>query len=733
MAAQASVKDSFTFVGGLNTEGGYFITPEESWKEGVNVVPNTDGHISRRNGIDYENLYQLYDSQITAGNKNLWAFTVGTWSSVAGNGNLNFFVTQIGYTLHFYEGSTGSVSAAKKSFTVDLRSYKASGNPEVDGTAVASFASTYGRLIVTTGNTDPILIEYTPTTDTITVTRITVRMRDFEGFPSPYGVEIEKTQAEWGDFYNKALYNLYNQGWTDTQINAYKSANSGKLPANTKTWINGKDTNDDFSATVLNKIDFGTSPAPNGRFILNAFYKERTGIVESIYFRPKVCSFFAGRAWYSGVGADKQLGTVYFSQVLDDISKVGNCFQNNDPTSEIFSDLQDSDGGVIQIPDAGDIISLQPLGRGIAVLAANGVWFISGIDSGFTAANYAVERVTNVGCISAKSVVAVEDSLLYFSNTGIYTVSPGTTGSEFSAKNVSDKNIKTFYQDIPTINKLFAEGSYNASDKVVYWLYSTSTTTNTSEGRYNKDSVLALDLRLGSWYWFGFDTSLGVIPVSLESTKETTALEIDFEVVVGNDDVLVGTDSVETTLPVLNGTQQQFKFMVLHPVTNNNYSVTFADLVNTRNSSTRFKDWYSYNTAGVEKQAYALTGYNMGGNGPARQKTGAYLTVFMKRTETAFDGSANPVNPSSCKLQVRWDFTDNSNTGKWQDEVQVYKQPRPFLAAPNTDFDDGYPLVISKNKLRGRGKAVQFKFSSEAGYDMQIVGWTGTFVGNSNV
>jgi hypothetical protein len=105
----------------------------------------------------------------------------------------------------------------------------------------------------------------------------------------------------------------------------------------------------------------------------------------------------------------------------------------------------------------------------------------------------------------------------------------------------------------------------------------------------------------------------------------------------------------------------------------------------------------------------------------------------MKRTETAFDSSANPLNPSSCKLQVRWDFTDNSNTGKWQDEVQVYKQPRPFLAAPNTDFDDGYPLVISKNKLRGRGKAVQFKFASEAGYDMQIVGWTGTFVGNSNV
>jgi hypothetical protein len=107
--------------------------------------------------------------------------------------------------------------------------------------------------------------------------------------------------------------------------------------------------------------------------------------------------------------------------------------------------------------------------------------------------------------------------------------------------------------------------------------------------------------------------------------------------------------------------------------------------------------------------------------------------VFMKRTETSFDANANPYNESGCLMQSRWDFTDNSNAGKWADEVQVYRQPRPFLAAPNTTFDDGYPLVISKNKLRGRGKAVQFKYSSQSGKDMKIVGWTGTFVGASNV
>ena len=730
-----SVKGSFTFVGGLNTEGGYFITPENSWKDGVNVYPNVDGVVQRRNGIDYESLYQLYASAITADQKNLWAFTVGNWSTVGGNGNLNFFVVQTGYILSFYDSLSGSVSSTRKSFTIDLRSYKATGTTATDGTDVASFASTYGRLIVTTSSTNPILVEYTASTDTITVSTITINVRDFEGFESPFAIDAEKTEAEWttASFLTQAKYNLYNQGWTDTLIATYKTANANKLPANTKNWISGKNTTDDFDAALLNKQDFGTSPAPKGRTILNAFSKDRSGIITSTAYRPKVCAFFAGRAWYAGMGSAKELGTVYFSQVLDVIGNVGKCYQQNDPTSEVFSDLLDSDGGVIQIPEAGEIIGLQPLGRGITVLASNGVWFISGIDNAFTASNYSVTRVSNVGCTSAKSIVAVEDSLIYWSNTGIYTIAPGTSAAEFSSQNISDKNIKTFYQNIPVLNKVYAEGSYNVSNKLIYWLYSNVDTGSTSSGRYNKTSVLALDIKLGSWYWFNFDTTLGVIPVSLEITKETTLSSSTYDVLVGTSNVLVSTDSVAATLSVVNGTVQQFKFLTLHPVTSNNYSFTFADFENTRTTTTKFKDWYSYNSAGVEQTAYFITGYDMGAVGPARAKSAQYITTFMKRTETTFDENTNPVNPSGCLMQTRWDFTDNSYAGKWQAEVEVYRQLRPYFAEPLTTFDDGYPLVINKNKVRGRGKALQLKFSSVTGKDMQMVGWTTTFLGNQNV
>lgn len=741
MSAQASVLNAFTFIGGLNTEGGYFIIPENSYIEGVNVIPQIDGTLERRNGIDYESNYALDGLGIFASEKDLYAFTTGIWNTVAGNGNLDFIVVQTGSIISFYSAFSGSISPTLKSFRINLLSYPAPGNTEHPGSGACTFASTYGRLIITNENSLPILVTYDEDTDSISVEAINIETRDFVGKElkdssgNVIDIAAEYTEAEWvalGVSIDDVKYNLYNQGWTDEKIDAYREANggtsgdptNGKYPANTKSWIYGKDTNDDFDAAVLNKQDFGNSPAPKGHYIINPF--------DGVKYRPKVSSFFAGRVWYAGIPTSKLLGTVLFSRVLTDINNAGKCYQNNDPTSEVISDLQDDDGGTIEIPDVGEIVALQPVGRGIMVLASNGVWFVSGIDQGFTASNYAVTQVSNVGCVNGKTVVMVEDTMLFWSTSGIYAVS-APNGVEYVAKNISEQAIKTFYKDIPTLGKLYAEGAYNGSDKVVYWLYSTNAITSTSSGRYNKDTVLAFDVRLNSWYWFELDSTTGVIPTSIETTKETTTEVEEYDVVVGANNVYVGIDQVVANLNVTKGGSKQFKIMCLHPVTSNNYSVTFADFLNTRDTSTKFKDWYTFNNTGVEKTSYFITGYNLGGNGPARTQTGQYLHVFMKRTETVFDANANPVNPSGCLMQSRWDFTDNSYPGKWSVDTQIYRHLRPFFVNGGADFDDGYPLVITKNKLRGRGKSVQFKFTSEEGKDMKIVGWSGTFVGNTNV
>jgi hypothetical protein len=40
---------------------------------------------------------------------------------------------------------------------------------------------------------------------------------------------------------------------------------------------------------------------------------------------------------------------------------------------------------------------------------------------------------------------------------------------------------------------------------------------------------------------------------------------------------------------------------------------------------------------------------------------------------------------------------------------------------------------MTKNKIRGRGKAIQIKLQAGVGKDMKLVGWTMTFIENTNV
>ena len=286
MAAQGSTEDSFTFVQGLVTEGGYFVHPKNAWKEGTNVVPNVDGSVERRLGLDYEEFYSLYPGSIDASERDLWAFTTEQWNTVGGNGNLDFFVVQLGPTIHFYESATGAISNRKKAFTINLVDFVFTGFTGIVGTNVIKVTSAYGKLIITCRDVEPILVIYDNPTDTITTRKLELRIRDFDGLRSPEPETKELTQAEWTaltpSFWPHALYNLYNQGWKDTQLTAYKTAKADKLPGNNKQWIYGKNTDDDFDVAVLDKQDFGTMVAPKGRAILKAFYQDRAAALEDM-------------------------------------------------------------------------------------------------------------------------------------------------------------------------------------------------------------------------------------------------------------------------------------------------------------------------------------------------------------------------------------------------------------------------------------------------------------------
>lgn len=277
MAATGSSDNAFTFIKGLVTEGGYFLHPKDAWKEGFNVTPNLDGSIERRNGFDFETNHSLFNTGVTQNEMGLWAYVAEKWETVSGDGNLNFFVVQVGPNIYFYDAASGTTSAKKKDFSINLLDFGFTGREKTPGTSPIKVVSAYGKLIITNRDSEPILVIYDKDTDTISTQKIEILIRDFDGIRSPVPATTENTEAGWAalSFWPQALYNLYNQGWKDAEIKKYKDAKAGVYPANSKQWIYGKNTDDDFDVTVLDKQDFGSMVAPKGRVILKAFYQDR--------------------------------------------------------------------------------------------------------------------------------------------------------------------------------------------------------------------------------------------------------------------------------------------------------------------------------------------------------------------------------------------------------------------------------------------------------------------------
>jgi hypothetical protein len=108
------------------------------------------------------------------------------------------------------------------------------------------------------------------------------------------------------------------------------------------------------------------------------------------------------------------------------------------------------------------------------------------------------------------------------------------------------------------------------------------------------------------------------------------------------------------------------------------------------------------------------------------------ITVFSKRTETGYTVSGSGWagdNPSSTTMYARWDWTENdpsvetSVSNKIGAGQEVYRHTRNFVPADATDTD-GYPVVTTRNKVRGRGRVLQLKFKGATDKDSHILGFT---------
>ena len=699
--------------GGVVTDFTGLNFPEKSEVSADNVIFSEKGRIDRRKGFDYEPDF-LMDT-VDRENKVINTYL---WRSVGGNGDLTFAVVQVGNILSFYLVSASSLSSGKVSQEIDITPYLIIGSP--NDSVECQFASGNGKLFITHPYTDPFYIDYNADTGVFTSTRITLQIRDFEGAVDPLETETRPTTLS-----NEHKYNLYNQGWYTSTNTWNGSALSKKnvldywdqyrsdFPSNSDVWhlYKGPANNTNVQGEIFwsyyfDRFALGNSPAPKGHYILDLHYQDRSAISgiaglpvkTTTYHRVSTVAFFAGRVWYAGIATPGFNQKLYFTQIIERDAQYGQCYQINDPTSEVTFDLLPTDGGVISIADAGTILKLFPLDNVLLVFATNGVWAITGSTGiGFTATDYSVNRISSINILDTKSFIDVNGVPAWMNSEGIYVIRQAQTGLQ--VQSLTDQKFKKYMDDIPTECKKYARGYFNPYTRVIQWLYR-STIPNTITERYEFDRVLNINVVANSFYPWSISTS--DVSVNGLLVIEGSSVDTVEEFVVSESEVIVTANSGEvyTNSYVTEGIEPSFKYIVSVP-NGSNHDLTFAETINET-----YTDWVQASDP-TEFTSHVTWGYKVQGEGIKKLQV-TYIEVYTDNEEQGtFD------------LQSIWDYSTNAENGRWSTKQRC--------ESPSSQ----YSFMKFRRKLRGHGTAVQVRIDSVGTKPFSLVGFSSWITANT--
>jgi len=594
-----------------------------------------------------------------------------------------------------------------------------------------------GDLIVSSGGINTFYIKRNATTEAFSTAEITFRVRDFEwqGNKSLYetAATVGANQAGYDREYDTA-----NAGWVNdpnsstdglAALNAYKTATSSKYPPLSHPWYSGKDASGAFDAAEWKKVYSGSSIISIGHFILDLYTKDRattsglTGVLsspEASRFRSVVSH--AGRLFYAGLNSRNNGSKVYFSKVVESEKEYGECFQVNDPTSEVISDLLDTDGGYISLNDAMNIRHLHVAGSRLLVFAENGVWAISGVDDVFRATEYSVNKITDVGLVNVHSFVSAETRPYWWSATGIHTIVTDENTGFPREQNLSLSTIQSYWNSISTVGKDSIYGEYDELNRQVVWFYSSATSTV----EHKANEVLILDEALQAFYpWRIADqaSSTSYI-VGTSYSRGTAAGLVDYTVIDGDGNTVLddaGNTVIIQRTATATSSDSTIKLLVWDGATN---KLTFAGF-----TGTSFLDW-----GDADYSSFAEAGYDFLGD-MTLQKNAPFITVYTRVTETGWTGSELlgyvPARPSSCKVSSYWDFKTTASSSP--QEAYRYKTMPVVDTGSLSTF--GYPatVIATRLKMRGRGRSMRVRFESTTGKDFNLLGWEVVGARNGNL
>ncbi len=781
MARQNQTSEHNTFVGGLVTEASPLVFPENAAVDINNFVLSKTGQISRRLGMNFEDNHTSQYSKYVENVGSEPAISAYTWENAGGDAEARIIVVQIGYSINFYLANGFPLSGnLVHTHTLDSEYQGVYADfATVDGLLVAATGSP--ELLVFEYDGESVTqSEYRlKIRDVFGVAHIQndINYRDSSNLSKRVKGNINPITEH--------NYNLRNSGWAslryprkdeflvDPLVLFYEETGGeeldelfngqGHLPSYSDSLLLGllpntedgdNKTIDRFMPDVLLSTTTGNFPVPMGYFVIDLLdrgqdrYNQLQDLMAtSTKYQGELVagdiptdrtdkgastvSEFAGRVFYSGFNGDVIGGDEYsprlssyvlFSKLIDSKPDLSICHQVGDPTSRDNSELLDTDGGFLRIDGAYNIKRLVNIGSALIVVAENGVWAIlGGSDYGFSATESKVVKVSDKGCSAPRSVVVIDNSLMYWGYDGIHHIQYNEYG-DLGSNNITNNTIQTFYDDISSLNKVFCQGYYDSYEHKVRWIYGNRVTGE-------DDSIeLVLDVALGAFYKHTIPgSSTGrpnvICPFEVPPYRAGEAVE---GVVVDLDDVVSDEDSVVVTVsePV-SSTKETYYIAVTGFVlsfednrTNSNVEYTFCAY-----NDDSFLDW-----GDIDAEAYLITGWNGYGD-YQRNKQVPYVTFHFMRTEDGFEedelGDLYPTHQSSCKVRAMWDWSNSINSNRWGREFQAYRYKRLYMPENASDpYDTGFLTITTKNKLRGKGQVLSLNIRTEEGKDCKLLGWS---------
>jgi hypothetical protein len=739
--ALTNEKQYNTFVKGFITEASALIFPENASLDEDNFTLERDGSRSRRLGLNYEPGHLLKDTGLDPVILESARTGFYRWDTTSEGFSKSIGVIRVYNRLWFIDLLDEAPSSA---FLNGGNFITIAGleNNDIDAAVVNS-----NLILVSQDIAEPISLSYDNVIDFVFQDTIPIEIRDFWGVDDGYGITDRLATIT-----PEHRYNLVNQGWsssvqagnggtayagnaidvTRTQIGVY--------PSNADVWYLAREERPDqsqynkYRPQVLIRNNTLNALASKGATIINAFTRgnsrETSSGVLSLPLDRELGSFttvasYGSRVFYSGISSSvldgddyspNYNGIIFFSQLVTNKNKLGKCYQEADPTAEDISDIIDTDGGTIQIPEITKVVKLYAAKGSLIIFAENGIWELFSEGKGFTATGFQLSKLSSTGVVNKNAIIETNGAFLCFSVAGIFSITEDDVTSRYRVENISLNTIQTYYNSLSEIAKTNAKAFFDEKENKVRWLYN-----DVDSNSFSFNRELILDITLGAFSKNSFSSLPSNTPIITDYIPYVgySVSEIDTAVYVQNDAVIVTNNDAVVVTEQENFTRgSQFGFLTMVGT-----SFTIS-----KYNNTRFVDWeIAGGGSGTNYGSFLLTGYELFGD-TTRNKQTPYAFFFFDRTESGFsevDGNLELDNPSACWVQAQWNWTNSANSGKWGTPFKAYRLKRNYIPTGAGDsFDYGEKVIVTKNKLRGTGKSISLNIYSEPGKDIKLLGWS---------